>query len=59
LAANGRLAAKIDEKLADIRARLPAGAYADEFVERMRSEIASRATGLARGLINEADHAAD
>jgi DNA repair exonuclease SbcCD nuclease subunit len=59
LAANGRLAAKIDEKLADIRARLPAGAYADEFIERMRSEIAGRATDLARGLINEAGHAAD
>ena len=59
LGANGRLAVRAEEKLAVCRARLPAGAYADEFIDRMRSEIAARATDLARGLINEADHAAD
>ena len=59
LAGDGRVAAKLEEKLADIRARLPAGAYADEFIERMRTEVVGRATDLARGLINEADHAAE
>ena len=39
--------------------KLPAGAHADEFIERMRREIAGRATDLARGLISEADYAAD
>jgi len=59
LAGDGRVAAKLAERLADIRARLPAGAYADEFIERMRAEVVGRATDLARGLINEADHAAE
>jgi exonuclease SbcD len=59
LAADGRVAAKLEEKLTDIRARLPAGAYADEFIARMKDEIGGRASDLARQLINEADHAAD
>jgi exonuclease SbcD len=59
LAADGRVAAKLEEKLTDIRVRLPAGAYADEFIARMKDEIGGRASDLARELINEADHAAD
>ena len=47
------------ERLTDIRVRLPAGAYADEFIARMKDEIGGRASDLARELINEADHAAD
>jgi exonuclease SbcD len=59
LAADGRVAAKLEERLTDIRVRLPAGAYAEEFIARMKDEIGGRASDLARELINEADHAAD
>jgi DNA repair protein SbcD/Mre11 len=59
LAAGGRVAERLNERLAEIRTKLPAGAYADDFIVRMRAEIAGCATDLARGLINEADYAAD
>jgi exonuclease SbcD len=59
LSADGRVAAKLEEKLAEIRTRLPAGAYAEDFIERMRAEISGRVTDVARGLINEADYAAN
>lgn len=67
----GRLAAEIDRlagggagesfeaRLAEIRAKLPAGAHADAFIERMRSDIPTRATALARALVSEVGHAAD
>lgn len=67
----GRLAAEIDRlvgqgaeatldaRLAEIRAKLPAGAHADAFIEQMRSSIPIRAAALARSLVSEVGHAAD
>ncbi|MFS0772940.1 metallophosphoesterase family protein [Sphingomonas sp. 1P08PE] len=67
----GRLAAEIDRlvgegvegtleaRLAEIRAKLPAGAHADAFIEQMRSDIPTRAAELARSLVSEVGHAAD
>jgi len=58
LAGNGYLAKRLDEKLADIRTKLPANAHAEEFFERMRVEMAGRAANVALSLIDEANHAA-
>lgn len=67
----GRLATEIDKlagqgveatleaRLAEIRAKLPAGAHADAFIEQMRSSIPVRAAALARSLVSEVGHAAD
>lgn len=67
----GRLALEIDRlagdaveptleaRLAEIRAKLPAGAHADAFIEQMRTDIPARAAALARSLVSEVGHAAD
>lgn len=68
----GRLAVEIDRlaagqageealeaRLAEIRAKLPAGAHADAFIGQMRSDIPVRAAALARSLVSEVGHAAD
>lgn len=67
----GRLTAEIDRlageaneatleaRLAEIRAKLPAGAHADVFIDQMRAEIPARAAALARSLVSEVGHAAD
>ncbi|HEY0027379.1 MAG TPA: DNA repair exonuclease [Allosphingosinicella sp.] len=67
----GRLAVEIDRlasegvevtleaRLAEIRAKLPAGAHADAFIEQMRIDIPARAAALARSLVGEVGHAAD
>ena len=67
----GRLAVEIDRlvdegveatleaRLAEIRAKLPAGAHADAFIEQMRLDIPARAAALARSLVGEVGHAAD
>ena len=67
----GRLAVEIDRladesveatleaRLAEIRAKLPAGAHADAFIEQMRTDIPARAAALARSLVSEVGHAAD
>jgi exonuclease SbcD len=57
LAGEGYVSARLEEKLAEIRAKLPAGAHADDFIARMRSEMVTRATSVARSLIDEANHA--
>jgi DNA repair protein SbcD/Mre11 len=53
------MAEALESRLADVRTKLPAGAHADEFIERMRSEIPGRAAALARALVSEAGYAAD
>jgi exonuclease SbcD len=67
----GRLTAEIDRlagepteatleaRLAEIRAKLPAGAHADAFIDQMRADIPARAAALARSLVSEVGHAAD
>ena len=67
----GRLAVEIDRlageavedtleaRLAEIRAKLPAGAHADAFIQQMRSDIPARAAALAQSLVSEVGHAAD
>lgn len=49
----------LEVRLAEIRAKLPAGAHADAFIEQMRNEIPARAAALARSLVSEVGHAAD
>lgn len=49
----------LEARLAEIRAKLPAGAHADAFIEQMRSEIPARAAALARSLVSEVGHAAN
>ncbi len=58
LAGDGYLAARLEEKLAEIRTKLPKNAHAEEFIERMKVEMAGRAANVALSLIDEADHAA-
>jgi exonuclease SbcD len=58
LAGNGYLAKRLDEKLADIRTKLPANAHAEEFFERMKVEMAGRAANVALSLIDEANYVA-
>ncbi len=55
----GGMAETLEERLAEIRAKLPAGAHADKFIERMRDEIPGRTAALARALVSEAGHASD
>jgi DNA repair protein SbcD/Mre11 len=57
LAGEGHVSATLEEKLVEIRAKLPASAHADDFITRMRSEMVTRATTVARSLIDEANHA--
>lgn len=49
----------LEVRLAEIRAKLPAGAHADAFIEQMRTDIPARAAALARSLVSEVGHAAD
>lgn len=49
----------LEVRLAEIRAKLPAGAHADAFIEQIRNDIPARAAALARSLVSEAGHAAD
>lgn len=49
----------LEGRLAEIRAKLPAGAHANAFIEQMRSELPARAAALARSLVSEVGHAAD
>lgn len=49
----------LDARLAEIRAKLPAGAHADAFIKQMRTDIPARAAALARSLVSEVGHAAD
>ena len=58
LAGDGYLAARIEEKLAEIRTKLPKNAHAEEFLERMKTEMGVRAANVALSLIDEANHAA-
>ncbi|QNO27846.1 DNA repair exonuclease [Sphingopyxis sp. OPL5] len=53
------LDAVLESRLVEIRAKLPAGAHADAFIEQMRAEMPERAATLARSLVSEADHAPD
>jgi len=55
----GGMAEALEARLAEIRAKLPAGAHADKFIERMRAEIPRRAGALARVLVSEAGNAPD
>ena len=57
--ANDRAEVTLEARLAEIRAKLPAGAHADAFVERMRADIPARAAALARALVSEVGHATD
>lgn len=59
LAASGHIEQALEERLTEIRTKLPAGAHADAFIEQMRAEIPTRAAALARSLVGEADHAPD
>jgi len=59
LAKSGHIEQALEERLTEIRTKLPAGAHADAFIEQMRAEIPARAAALARSLVGEADHAAD
>lgn len=55
-----RLAALIEAAIAEVRAKMPAGAHADTFFETLRGEAAERGRALALALVSEreADHAA-
>jgi exonuclease SbcD len=59
LAQTGHIERALEERLTEIRTKLPAGAHADDFIEQMRAEIPARAAALARSLVSEADHAPD
>lgn len=59
LAEGGHIDRALEERLAEIRTKLPAGAHADAFIEQMRAEMSARAAALARSLVGEADHAPD
>ncbi|TAL45788.1 MAG: hypothetical protein EPN91_01490 [Salinibacterium sp.] len=59
LAQTGHIEQALEERLTEIRTKLPAGAHADDFIEQMRAEIPARAAALARSLVSEADHAPD
>jgi len=59
LVEDGRIAAAVDEQLIEIRDKLPGGAAADTFIERMRAGVPRRAAALAQALVSEAGHAAD
>jgi DNA repair exonuclease SbcCD nuclease subunit len=58
LAGDGYLATRIEEKLAEIRTKLPKNAHAEEFLAGMKREMADRAANVALSLIDEANHAA-
>ena len=53
------VASALEARLTEIRAKLPAGAHADAFLEQMRADIPARAEALALSLVSEAGHAAD
>jgi len=57
--ADGGVGESFEARLAEIRSKLPAGAHADAFIERMRSDIPARAAALARALVSEVGHASD
>lgn len=57
--AGGGLNDALEARLAEIRAKLPAGAHADAFIEQMRREIPARGAALARSLVGGVGHAAD
>lgn len=59
IADDGPLAKELEKILNDVRAKLPGGRRAEEFLERMKNEIPARAASLARALLSEAGHAAD
>lgn len=56
--ADGAVRETLEVRLAEIRAKLPAGAHADAFIEQMRGEIPARAAALARSLVSEVGDAA-
>jgi exonuclease SbcD len=47
------LSALIEARLAEVRAKMPAGAHAEQFFEALRSEAPSRVRALALSLIEE------
>ena len=59
LAETGHIERALEERLTEIRTKLPAGAHADAFLEQMRAEMPERAAALARSLVGEAEHAPD
>lgn len=59
LSQNNEIAQVLEERLAEIRTKLPAAAHADAFIEQMRAEIPERAAAIARSIVSEASHAPD
>ena len=47
--------ALIEARLAEVRAKMPAGAHVDTFFETLRSEASARAKALALSLVGEAE----
>jgi exonuclease SbcD len=47
------LGALIEARLAEVRAKMPAGAHAEQFFEALRSEVPARVRALALSLIEE------
>lgn len=56
LAAQPDIADLLEEKLVEIRNKLPAAAHADDFIAQMRADIPNRALILARSLVSESGH---